>query len=69
MNEIKYPRFTEYMATGYSIGRVGWVIPSILFQANIAAAGRVKNEHNLSQYSFEGVVVVRLCLKYALVSG
>ena len=66
MNEIKYPRFTEYMATGYSIGRVGWVIPSILFQANIAAAGRVKNEHNLS---FEGVVVVRLCLKYALVSG
>ena len=57
------------MATGYSIGRLGWVIPSILFQANIAAAGRVENEHNLSQYSFEGVIVVRLHLKYALISG
>ena len=48
MDEIEYPRFTEYMATGYSIGRLGWVIPSILFQANIAAAGRVNNDHNLS---------------------
>ena len=50
MNEIEYPRFTEYMATGYSIRRLGSVIPSILFQANIAAAGRVKNEHDVSQY-------------------
>ena len=69
MNEIEYPRFTEYMATGYSIGHFGWVIPSIIFQANIAAAGRVNNEHDLSQYSFEGVIVVRLHLKYPLVSG
>ena len=62
MNEIEHPPFTEYMATGYSIGRLGWVIPSILFQANIAAAGRVNNDHNLSQYSFEGNLVVRLHL-------
>jgi hypothetical protein len=69
MNEIECSRFTEYMATGYSIGRLAWVIPSILFQANIAAAGRVNNEHNLSQYSFEGAIVVCLHPKYALVSG
>ena len=69
MNEIEYPRFTEYMATGYSIGHFGWVMPSIIFQANIAAAGRVNNEHDLSQYSFEGVIVVRLHLKYPLASG
>ena len=69
MNEIEYSQFTEYMATGHSIGRLGWVIPSILFQANIAAAGRVKNEHNLSQYSFEGAIVVRLHLRCALDSG
>ena len=62
MNEIEYSHFTEYMATWHSRGSLGWVIPSILFQANIAAAGRVKNEHNLSQYSFEGDLVVRLHL-------
>ena len=57
------------MATGYSIGRLGWVIPIILFQANITAAGRVKNEHSLSQYSFEGVTVIRLHLKYGSAVG
>ena len=69
MNEIEYPRFTEHMATGYSIGRLGWVIRSILLQANIAAAGRMNNDHNLPQYLFEGDIAVRLHLKYALVSG
>ena len=63
MNKIEYSCFTEYMATGCSIGRLGSVIPSILFQSNITAAGRVENEHNLSQYSFEGVIVIQLHLK------
>ena len=63
MNETEYPRFTECMATGHSIGHFGWVIPSILFQANIATAGRVKNKHNLSQYSFEGVIIPQTCAR------
>lgn len=69
MNETEYLCFTEYMATGYSIGCLDLVIPSELFQANIRAAGRVKNEHSLSQYSFEGVTIIRLHLKYVLISG
>lgn len=51
MNEAGYPRFTKYMATGYSMGQLCWGIPVVNFQTDIAVAGRVENEHRLPKYA------------------
>jgi len=70
MNEAEYARFTKYMATGYNMGQLCWPgIPVVNFQTDIAAAGRVENEHRLPKCWFEGVVATRLQLKDAFVCG
>jgi hypothetical protein len=65
MNEAGYPRFTKYMATGYSMGQLSCGTPVVNFQTDIAAARRVENEHRLPQDWNEGVVGTRLHLKGA----